>query len=280
MCTDGRRCRNCPARRITAGPRVIAEALPALGMVVAVTANDAALLSHTGEYLPAALPGEALRCGDTAVSLRLDPAAISDIRLTPRALTLGGEFGTHRAYFTPESDSLAVQALQLAPTRQAEPGVPLDWSTLNWRDADQITHLDALTPQRYRVLPFTGARQVESPVLTHLLEHLCRTAVPFTVAVTAGGCVQLHRGAAAMVEQAETHTSVVFGAARYAVNPAMIGECWITQTHGVTGPTSSVELYDHTHRCVTVLTQTGPICEHLHRAWEDIVASLPSAESG
>lgn len=279
MCTDGRRCRDCPARRITAGPKVIAEALPALGMVVAVTANDGALLSHTGEYLPAALPGEALRCGDTHVSLRLDPAAVNDIRLTPRALTLGGEFGSHRAYFTPASDSLAVQALQLAPTRQAAPTQPLDWSALSWRDADQITHLDALTPERYRVLPFTGASQVDIRVLPHVLEHLCRTALPFTVAVTGGGCVQLHRGAAAMVEHAETHTSVVFGAARYTVDPAMIGECWVTQTHGTTGLTSAVELYDHTHRCVTVLTQTGPICTHLHQAWEDIAAALPSPQA-
>lgn len=279
MCTDGRRCRNCPAKRITAGPKVIAEALPALGMVVAVTANNAALLSHTGEYLPAALPGEALRCGDTHVSLRLDPAAISDVRLTPRALTLGGELGTHRAYFTPTSDSLAVQALQLAPTRQPEPAAPLDWSALSWRDADQITHLDALTPERYRVLPFTGARQVKTAVVPYLLEHLCRTSLPFTVAVTGGGCVQLHRGAAALVEQAETHTSVVFGAARYAVDPSAIGECWVTRTHGATGSTSAVELYDHSHRCVTVLTQTGPICPHLHQAWEDIAASLPSPQA-
>jgi putative hemin transport protein len=279
MCTDGQRCRNCPAKRITAGPTVIAETLPALGMVVAVTANDAALLSHTGEYLPAALPGEALRCGDSHISLRVNPNAVNDIRLTPRALTLAGEFGTHRAYFTPMSDHLAVQALQLAPTRRPAPAAPLDWSALTWRDADQITHLDALTPERYRVLPFTGARQVETRALPHLLELLCRNALPLTVAVAGGGCLQLHRGAAAMVEHVETHTSVVFGAARYAVDPAMVAECWVTQAHGATGLTSAVELYDHSHRCVTVLTQTGPICGHLGQAWEDIVASLTSPQS-
>ena len=275
MCTDGRRCANCPAKRITAGPRVIAEALPTLGMVVAVTANDAALLSHTGEYLNPALPGEALQCGEQHVGLRLNPAAITDVRLTPRALTLAGENGSHRAYFTPASDSLAVQALQLAPTRQSEKTDPPDWSTLRWHEADQLTHLDALTPERYRVLPFTGARRVEPRVVPHLLEHLCRMGLPFTTAVPGGGCLQLHRGHAAMAEQTDTHTSVVFGAARYAVDPAMVGECWVTRSHGTTGVTSSVELYDHTHRCVTVLTQTGPICGHLHQAWEDVAASLP-----
>ncbi|MET0898384.1 MAG: hypothetical protein ABWY45_10775 [Mycobacterium sp.] len=276
MCTDGRRCENCPARRISAGPKVIAEALTALGTVVAVTANDGALLSHTGEYLTPALPGEALRCEESRIGLRLNPAALNDVRLTPRFLTLAGASGNHRAYFTPHSDTLVVQALQLAPTRQTEPATAPDWSTLSWRDADQITHLDALDTARYQVLPFTGARQIEVGVLPHLLDHLCRMTLPFTVAVPAGGCVQLHRGLAAAVDHAEAHIAVVFGAARYAVDPAMVGEAWLTTAHGTTGITSSIELYDHRRRCVTVLTQTGAICGHLHRAWEDIAASLPA----
>ncbi|MDF2822964.1 MAG: hypothetical protein K0R68_372 [Mycobacterium sp.] len=278
MCTEGRRCRDCPGTRITAGPRLIAEALPTLGLVVAVTANDAALLSHTGEYLTPALPGEALRCGEQQIGLRLDPDAISDVRLTPRALTLAGQNGTHRAHFTPASDSLAVRALQLAPTRRQEKCTAPDWSALSWRDADQLTHLDALTPERYRVLPFTGSRRIEPRVLPHLLEHLCRIGLPFTTALPGGGCLQLHRGPAAMVEQNETHTAVVFGAARYAVDPAMVGECWVTQSYGTTGVTSAVEIYDHRHRCVSVLTQTGPICRHLHQAWEDVAAALPASD--
>lgn len=276
MCTDGRRCENCPARRISPGPKVIAEALPALGTVVAVTTNDGALLSHTGEYLTPALPGEALRCEQDRIALRLNPAAFSDVRLTPRALKLVGETGTHRAYFTPMSDSLVIQALQLAPTRKPEPAEIPDWSTLNWHETDQLTHLDALTAQRYRVLPFTGARQVEARVIGHLLEHLCRMSLPFTVAVPAGGCVQLHRGSAAMIEHTEAHTSVVFGAARYAVDPLMVDEVWVTTSHGSSGQTSAIELYDHRHHCLTVLTQTGPICSHLHQAWEDIAGALPS----
>jgi len=276
MCTDGRRCENCPARRISPGPKVIAEALPALGTVVAVTANDGALLTHTGKYLTPALPGEALRCEQDLIALRLNPAAFSDVRLTPRALTLVGDTGTHRAYFTPLSDSLVVQALQVAPTRQVEPAEVPDWSTLNWHEADQLTHLDALTVERYQVLPFTGARQIETLVIGHLLDHLCRMSLPFTVAVPVGGCVQLHRGPAALVEHADAHTSVIFGAARYVVDPGMVDEVWVTTSHGSNGNTSSIELYDHRHRCLTVFTQTGPICGHLHQSWEDIAASLPA----
>jgi putative hemin transport protein len=278
MCTEGRRCENCPARRINPGPRVIAEALPALGTVVAVTANDGALLSHTGEYLTPALPGEALHCGEDRIGLRLDPGAISDVRLTPRALSLAGQSGSHRAYFTPQSDTLAVQALQLAPTRQPEPAAPVDWSTLSWRSADQLTHLDALSPERYQVLPFTGARKVEPHVVPHLLEHLAKTGLPFTVAVPGGGCVQLHRGRAAMAERTGTQTSVVFGAARYALDGRFVAEAWVTQANGTTGLTSSVELYDASRRCITVLTETGPMCSHVHQAWEDIAASLPAPQ--
>ncbi|SHV29888.1 Uncharacterised protein [Mycobacteroides abscessus subsp. abscessus] len=120
MCTDGRRCEHCPARRIVAGPKAIAEALPALGTVVAVTANDAALLSHTGEYLEPAFPGEALSCDDEYIALRLNPALVRDAFVAPRALTMVGETGTHRAYLTPLSNHLTVGALELAPAPAPE----------------------------------------------------------------------------------------------------------------------------------------------------------------
>lgn len=275
MCTDGRRCEHCPAQPIGAGPRTVAEALPALGTVVSVTANDAALLSHTGEYEPPALPGEALRCGERGIALRVNPGLVGDIFLTSRALTLANKTGTHRAYLTPMSDQMVVRALETTPAQDPETADVLDWSTVDWSDADQITHLDALTPERYRVLPFTGARRIESRVVPHLLAHLTEMSLAFTLAVPGGGCLQLHRGRAAMVDFAATHFAVVFGAARYALDPTFVAECWVTHTHGTTGPTSSVELYDHSNRCVTVLTQTGPICPHLSEAWEAITASLP-----
>ncbi|KWX22322.1 hypothetical protein AFM11_21050 [Mycolicibacterium wolinskyi] len=278
MCTDGRRCENCPAKRLSAGGGVIARSLPALGTVVAVTANDAALLSHTGEYLAPALPGDALRCGDAYIGLRLHPDLIRDTYLAPRALTLASETGTHRAYFTPLSDELAIRALELAPADEPEPAEAVDWSAVNWSETDQLTHLDTLTPERYQVLPFTGARQVDPRVIPHLLAHLVDMDLPFTIAVPAGGCVQLHRGRAAMFDAAGAHFAVIFGACRYAMDPAYVGECWVTQASGATGLTSAIELYDHSNRCVTVITQTGAVCEHLHEAWEAIAASLPACD--
>ncbi|KRQ23418.1 MULTISPECIES: ChuX/HutX family heme-like substrate-binding protein [Mycobacteroides] len=277
MCTDGRRCEHCPARRIVAGPNAIAEALPALGTVVAVTANDAALISHTGEYLEPAFPGEALCCDDEYIALRLNPALVRDAFLAPRALTMVAETGTHRAYLTPLSDRLTISALELAPAAAPEAFPVTDWSDVNWHDTDQLTHLDALTPGRYRVLPFTGARKIDSQVIPHLLAHIVDVDMPFTIAVPGGGCVQLHRGHAAMVEQAGAHIAVIFGASRYAMDPVFIAESWVTHAHGTQGLTSSVELYDHSHRCVTTITQTGPITARLHQAWEHMIASLPDA---
>ena len=277
MCTDGRRCGHCPARRIVAGPNAIAEALPALGTVVAVTANDAALISHTGEYLEPAFPGEALCCDDEYIALRLNPALVRDAFLAPRALTMVAETGTHRAYLTPLSDRLTISALELAPAAAPEAFPVTDWSDVNWHDTDQLTHLDALTPGRYRVLPFTGARKIDSQVIPHLLAHIVDVDMPFTIAVPGGGCVQLHRGHAAMVEQAGAHIAVIFGASRYAMDPVFIAESWVTHAHGTQGLTSSVELYDHSHRCVTTITQTGPITARLHQAWEHMIASLPDA---
>ncbi|WP_336081038.1 hypothetical protein [Nocardia sp. SSK8] len=275
MCTDDRRCERCPARRVRAGARVVAAALPALGTVVSVTANDAALLSHTGEYQQPALPGEALSCGDQQIALRVDPSLVTDTLLTPRALTLADGTGTHRAYLTPQSDRLVVEALEAAPAAEPEPDRALDWTTVNWRETDQITHLDDLTPARYRVLPFTGARRIDERVVPHLLTHLTEISLAHTVAVPGGGCVQLHRGQAAMAEWSGSRVAVMYNAARYALDPSMVAECWVTEAHGVAGTTSAVELYDRDNRCVTVLTQTGPVCQHLHGAWEAIVASLP-----
>ncbi len=275
MCTEGRRCEHCPARTIDAGGRAVAAALPSLGTVVSVTANSTALLSHTGEYQPAALPGDALSCGDEHISVRVDPALVDDISVTPRALTMSSDTGTHRAYFTPLSDSLVVAALEAAPAGPPEVAAAVDWSAQDWRSTDQITHLDALTRERYRVLPFTGARRIDPRVVPYLLSHLTELGLPFTAAVPGGGCVHLHRGLAALVEQAGEHVAVVFAAARYALAPTAIAECWVTGAHGGGGHTAAVELYDHDHRCVTMLTQTGPVCRHLHDAWELIIGSLP-----
>lgn len=261
-----------------AGPKIIAQALPFLGTVVSVTANDAALLSHTGAYLAPAMPGEALRCGDEYIGLRLHPALIRDAFLTPRALTLAGETGTHRAYFTPMSDNISIQALESAPAGDTEPVDPIDWSTANWSETDQLTHLDALTPERYQVLPFTGARQIDPRIVGPLLAHIVDMDLPFTVGVPAGGCVQFHRGRAAMFDGSGPHFSVIFGAARYVVDPVFVAECWVTQAPSAVGLTSAVELYDHSNRCITVITQTGPLCEHLHEAWEAIASSLPECE--
>lgn len=170
--------------------------------------------------------------------------------MAPRGLTLVGDTGTHRAYLTPLSDRLTISALALAPEAGPEVFSVTDWSDVRWRDTDQLTHLDALTPGRYGVLPFTGARRIDSAVVPH----------------------------AAMVEQAGAHIAVIFGASRYAMDPVFIAESWVTQAHGTQGLTSSVELYDHSHRCVTAITQTGPITARLHQAWEHMVASLPEGD--
>lgn len=273
MCTDGQRCSTCPARRLNAGSREIGAALPALGTVVSSTANDAALLSHTGEYAPPAHPGEALACDQEQISVRLGANVTG--YLTPQALTLTGTFGTHRAYLTPMSDHLVVKGLSLAPRGPQVAFTSEDWVGVNWNDTDQIDHLDSLTMQRYQVLPFTGARKIDPRVLPHLLVYLVEQNVEYTVAVPGGGCVQLHRGRAAMADTSGPAVAVIFGAARYALDPVRVGECWVTSLHGAAGPTAAIEMYDHDRRCVTVLTLTGSVCGHTHDDWQAIAKSLP-----
>jgi putative hemin transport protein len=273
MCTDGRRCSSCPARRLNAGSREIGAALPALGTVVSCTANDAALLSHTGEYAVPAHPGEALLCGQEQISVRLGAGVTG--YLTPRALTLTEAFGTHRAYLTPMSDPLVVKGLSLAPRGPQVAHTAEDWLGVDWNDTDQIDHLDSLSPERYRVLPFTGARKIDPRVLPHLLVYLVEQNVEYTVAVPGGGCVQLHRGRAAMADTSGPAVAVIFGAARYALDPVQVGECWVTSLHGAAGPTAAIEIYDHSRRCVTMLTLTGSVCGHTYDDWQAIASSLP-----
>ncbi|OKH86151.1 hypothetical protein EB75_00165 [Mycobacterium sp. ST-F2] len=274
MCTDGRRCPNCHAQRLAAGSRALSEALPALGTVVTVTANDAALLSHTGEYGAVAHPGEALVYDEDRIALRISPSVVG--YRTSRALTLLDDFGTHRAYLTPLTDQLVVEALSAAPVDASEPASPVDWGAVNWDDTDQLDHLDDLSQARYQVLPFQGARRIVLAVVPHLLAYLVSEGLDFTVAVRGGGCVQLHRGRALMADAANQHFAVIFGAARYAVDPVQLSECWVTRAHGISGPTSAIELYDHSRHCVTVLTQTGAVCERVQKTWEALVASLPT----
>jgi putative hemin transport protein len=99
------------------------------------------------------------------------------------------------------------------------------------------------------VLPFTGARRVDVRVLPHLVLHLAEDGVELTVAVPGGGCVQMHRGPVAMADESGPAVSLVFGAPRYALDPAQVAECWVTRLHGALGPTSAVEIYDHRERC-------------------------------
>lgn len=277
MCTDGRRCSGCPARRLNAGSREIGAALPALGTVVSCTANDAALLSHTGEYASPAHPGEALACGAELINVRLGADVVG--YLAPQALTLtaagGAGFGTHRAYLMPISDPLVVKSLSLAPRGPEIAYTAEDWLGVCWNDTDQIDHLDSLTAERYRVLPFTGARKIDPRVLTHLLVYLVEQQVEFTVAVPGGGCLQLHRGSAAMADTSGPAVALVFGAARYALDPVQVAECWVSTLHGPSGPTAAIEIYDHSRQCVTVLTLTGSVCGDTYDAWQAITASLP-----
>lgn len=275
MCTDGRRCENCPSQRLAAGSGLIAAALPALGTVVAVTANDAALLSHTGQYGPPVHPGGALVCGDDQVHLRMNPDVVG--YLAPRALSLVGTYGSHRAWLTPMVDHLVLEGLSLAPAGEPVAFSPTDWTTADWDDTDQLDHLDSLTSSRYEVLPFTGARRIDPRVLPYLLAHLVEDGVAFTIAVPGGGCVQLHRGRAAMAEDHGSHFAVIFGAARYALDPLHVSECWATRAHGAAGPTSALEVYDHGRRCVTVLTLTGTVFGPSHDAWEAVIGALPGA---
>ncbi|MBX9921367.1 MAG: hypothetical protein K2Y33_16320, partial [Mycolicibacterium frederiksbergense] len=130
MCTDRQRCSTCPAQRLNAGSREIGAALPALGTVVSCTANDAALLSHTGEYATPAHPGEALICGQEQISLRLGAHVTG--YLTPQALTLTGTFGTHRGYLTPASDPLVLKGLSLTPRGPQVPFTAVDWLGVDW----------------------------------------------------------------------------------------------------------------------------------------------------
>jgi putative hemin transport protein len=118
------------------------------------------------------------------------------------------------------------------------------------------------------VLPFTGALRVDVRVLPHLLLHLAEDGVGFTVAVPGGGCVQMHREPVTMADGSGPALSLVFGAARYALDPPQVAQCWVTRLHGASGPTSAVEIYDHRQRCATVLTLTWSESGDAHQAWE------------
>lgn len=218
-------------------------------------------------------PGEALLCGQDRISVRLGAGVTG--YLTPRALTLTEAFGTHRAYLTPMSDPLVVKGLSLAPRGPQVAHTAEDWLGVDWNDTDQIDHLDSLSPERYRVLPFSGARKIDPRVLPHLLVYLVEQNVEYTVAVPGGGCVQLHRGRAAMADTSGSAVAVIFGAARYALDPVQVGECWVTSLHGAAGPTAAIEIYDHSRRCVTMLTLTGSVCGHTYDDWQAIAESLP-----
>ncbi len=287
------------------------EVLGALGMLtqaVAATGGWCAALTQLGRYGPGSTTHGALDVRSGRIDLRLDAASIT-------AATIGEGSGegdavvhlidaqqrsAHRLRVGPGEDRLVLEGLLRA---DGHGGAELPWSTgattgaaggpdagapdlrteAGWHDGDHLAQLDALVTDgglaRRAELAASGAvryRQLPPAMLPDFLEHVSLHALGVGVAALAPGAMQAVQGPVQTVHRQGSRLRAVVDRAILDLDCSRVGECLLTQSSGVHGTTSTVEVYADTGRCELAVTQLGlvPVADHAH--WEHLAEVLPA----
>lgn len=278
-----------PPEDNTLDPATLARVLPHLGAVSAVTCNGCARMSHTAPYDRFTVTDGPFRCADDHVSLRIHTPSIAALTAiagscaegTPPVLRLTNAFGqsVHQAYLHTGPDESTLAAIKAMPDhfQRTYPEAP-SWDRQTWEEADQVAHIDSISADcgfsRRRAMHQLGiGTPLDPKAAGGLLADLAAQMLPVTMAVPNAGCTQLLRAQINALEQRAGLIHVLAGTGMLTFDPMHIAECLVTTAHGVMGPTSMIELYDYSQRCVALFTQTGPTCPHLHAAWQELVAA-------
>ncbi|NYD67255.1 hypothetical protein [Agromyces atrinae] len=280
-------------RRISGRADDVAACLSLLECAVAVTSNGAAIISEAGPYVIPSFTGGALPYRESHINVRMHAPGLSVAIAAdadpdagrPAALHLFDAAGasTHRAYATSTGDALVIDGiardgglLPSSPRIDAEPV-----SATRWETGDQLAHLDSIVVdsvdrrRRLALVDPSVARRIDPGVVPLVLSHLCTVGLVVTFGVPTTTLVQLHRSRLTAVEHHAGTVSMSAGSCTVTYDRASAVECWAVRSHGVHGPTTSLELYDASWRCILVVTQLGIIGEAAHSAWEHLTDSLP-----
>ncbi|WP_271983318.1 hypothetical protein [Pseudoclavibacter terrae] len=180
--------------------------------------------------------------------------------------------------------------VQLANVRLSSLGA------VGWREGDQLAQLDAMFGEgardRHAALTGRGAgaarevrgagrvgssRRVDATLVAAVFEHLSSVGLPVCAGVPSSAVLQLSAGRVHLVERVGTLLVVSLGHGVVELDLAAVRSCLLVTSWGPHGPTSTLEVYDARSECVVVLTQLGIVGTGTHRAWEQVLESLPTA---
>ncbi|MEU6371674.1 hypothetical protein [Streptomyces sp. NPDC046909] len=245
--------------------------------------STAVVAREEGSVLVRLLDGE----GRTAHEGRLlsdGDRLLAGLARTVEAGAVPGEASRARA--TPDEE--ASRAPEASDGEAGSPargtGTPVGGSAPVWEYGDQLAQLDAVladggVARRAAFGRYRGEhREVEAGLVSAVLDHVCSVGLPIGVAVFAPAAMQACAGRVHVTDR--TVGGRVFAAladSSVEIDLADVRACHLVRSTAAHGPTSALELDDADGRCVAVLTQFGIVGEQVHRAWEDLTASLPDA---
>lgn len=289
----------CCARRGTSvrliDPRMpeLARCLTLFQYVQAVTGGPVARIDQAGSYAVPSLRGEAFAVRPGSIALRLDADGVDTAvvardgesgAVAVRLLDAEGRV-VHSGRLLSDGDRLLAG---LAPTVDAGSlvaGPPSGAVELPaWEDGDQLAQFDAVLvdgglARREAFDRYRGEhRAVDVGVVPSVFDHVCSVGLPVGVAVFGPAVMQACAGRVHVTDR--TVGGRVFAAvadSSVEIDLAGVRECRLVRSAGAHGATSAIELDDEGGRCVAVVTQFGIVGADVHRAWEDLAASLPDA---
>ncbi|PPG40818.1 hypothetical protein C5C17_08560 [Pseudoclavibacter sp. RFBA6] len=118
---------------------------------------------------------------------------------------------------------------------------------------------------------------MDATLVAAVFEHLGSVGLPVCVGVPSRAVLQLSAGRVHLVERIRTLLVVSLGHGVVELDLAAVRSCLLVTSWGPHGPTSTLEVYDARSECVVVLTQLGIVGPGAHRAWEQMLESLPTA---
>lgn len=258
--------------RLRSDAQALFAALPALGRVIALTRNQAAVHERKGVYGPLTASGGVGQIVGEDIDLRLffgriaHAFAVRDGRTSLQLFDAAGE-AVHKVFLEPESDLAAFERLvarfaaedqtpRLVVTPAAAPppshaAVDVIELRTAW-DAMQDTHqlhglLRRYGLERIAALRLVGperARQVPASALDGLLARAAAEALPIMVFVGSPGVIQIHTGPVHRIVETGTWINVLDETFNLHLDRARIGSAWLVRKPTSDGIVTSLELYD------------------------------------
>lgn len=287
--------------------RSLIEALPALGEIMALTRNEAAVHEKVGTFGKISLGSVHGLVLNREIDLRLFLTQWN----SAFAVALPGESGPRRSlqffdghgdailkvHMRPNSDLAAFEriladfadpepgplSLTSAPEAEAQSG-PLDPEAFR-RDFDGMQDVHEFFPllKRHSVtrraaldhLDGDYAHRLDREATASLLDSAAQSGLPIMCFVGSRGCIQIHSGPVETIKVMGPWLNVLDPGFNLHLRHDLVAEVWAVRKPTRDGHVTSVELYDKDAALIAQFFGVRQEGQPENPAWRHLVASLP-----